>query len=148
MAVKRWLAMLLVLPGIIGAVLVGSSGTASALPQCNNNTVHYVSEPWPIYYSRYYQPTTELGSDDTNCVLATGSSGGGVFTLQDSLIRCYNQDITFDGLYGPQTRQAVINVQNFHHLTPDGVFGPLTNNAMVWPRYVADTGNFWYCWPR
>lgn len=31
-----------------------------------------------------------------------------------------------DGVYGPQTKQAVINFQKFHGLTPDGIIGPKT----------------------
>ncbi|WP_010631551.1 glycoside hydrolase domain-containing protein [Sporolactobacillus vineae] len=35
-----------------------------------------------------------------------------------------------DGLFGPQTRQAVRNWQKKHGLKPDGIVGPLTWNAM------------------
>ena len=147
MVVKRWLARLPALFGalaVICAGLVGLSSPASAaLPTCN-----YQSQYWHPVYSNYYyfRPTTDWNNNDTNCRLAYGNQAFGVKALQDSLRSCYNQNIAVDGIFGTQTRQAVINVQNFHHLTSDGVFGPATSNAMVWPKYNYSGGGLVGCW--
>ena len=46
--------------------------------------------------------------------------------------------ITSDGIYGPQTTQAVISFQKANGLTPDGIVGPLTL-AKLFPTITQNT---------
>lgn len=62
-------------------------------------------------------------------LLTLGSWGADVFELQRQLIRL-GFDIKADGLFGPQTRQAVIQFQTEQGLKPDGIVGPLTLQAL------------------
>jgi len=62
-------------------------------------------------------------------VLRVGSRGPWVTYLQRLLVRD-NQRIRVDGIFGPATRQAVINVQRFFRLVPDGIVGPKTWGAL------------------
>ena len=39
--------------------------------------------------------------------------------------------VTVDGIFGPNTRNAVIAAQRALGLTPDGIVGPITWNALV-----------------
>jgi len=56
--------------------------------------------------------------------LQVGSRGDNVKQLQSLL------DITADGIYGPQTKAAVIAYQKANGLTPDGIVGPLTTSSL------------------
>jgi Putative peptidoglycan binding domain len=79
--------------------------------------------------------TSLIGSDDTaNCVMREGASDEeAVLLLQSALARCNGQSVGVDGEYGPQTTQAVMNVQQQHGVTPDGAYGPATLEVMGWP---------------
>src|SRR5688572_14566123 len=59
-----------------------------------------------------------------------GQTGPAVDCVQVVLIFCAGQQISFDGKYGPQTRQAVINLQRLFNLQMDGVVGPATGEAL------------------
>ena len=79
--------------------------------------------------------STSLGSDDSaNCVMREGSGGDeAILVLQGALARCNGQSVGLDGEYGPQTTQAVMNVQQQHGVTADGAYGPATLEVMGWP---------------
>lgn len=53
-----------------------------------------------------------------------GAQGYAVQEIQKAL------GITVDGVFGPLTKQAVVNFQMAHGLTPDGIVGPLTWAAL------------------
>jgi len=57
-------------------------------------------------------------------LIKMGNRGPNVVYLQQKL------HITADGIFGPQTRQAVINFQKGHHLIADGIVGPRTWAAL------------------
>jgi peptidoglycan hydrolase-like protein with peptidoglycan-binding domain len=63
-------------------------------------------------------------------VLQQGRDGVNVTALQYQL-RHHGQDITADGLFGPVTRQAVMNFQSQKGLVVDGIVG-----AQTWPALV------------
>lgn len=79
--------------------------------------------------------TSVIGSDDSaNCVMREGSGDEkAVLVLQTALARCNGQNPGVDGAYGPQTTQAVMNVQQRHNITADGAYGPATLEVMSWP---------------
>lgn len=74
-------------------------------------------------------------SDDSQVygqtVLKQGSHGGGVWELQGRLqfLGYYSGQI--DGIFGAQTRDAIINFQGNFGLEVDGIAGPKTKN-MLW----------------
>ncbi|MEU6073187.1 peptidoglycan-binding domain-containing protein [Micromonospora sp. NPDC047074] len=88
-------------------------------------------------------PSTTRNGGESNCILAQGHATDGVYKLQDALIRCYGQSIGKDGIFGAQTAAAVRNAQRIHGLAVDGVYGPNTRAAMIWPKYY--NGNFNHC---
>lgn len=72
------------------------------------------------------------------CVLSTKDAAqgplAGVKTLQAALRVCYRAEINdAEGVYGPDTKRAVLAAQEHHAVTEDGVFGPQTSAAMTWP---------------
>jgi peptidoglycan hydrolase-like protein with peptidoglycan-binding domain len=63
-------------------------------------------------------------------VLKEGSRGAAVLTLQKGL-NDMSYNVSEDGIYGPQTKAAVIKFQQrFPDLVNDGVFGPKTKSVM------------------
>jgi hypothetical protein len=61
-------------------------------------------------------------------ILQVGNRSGAVRSLQTLLITKAGQRIAADGVFGPRTRDAVLNVQRYFRLTPDGIVG-----AKTWP---------------
>jgi peptidoglycan hydrolase-like protein with peptidoglycan-binding domain len=86
-------------------------------------------------------PATSGGS--TWCHLQRGYSNEAVWYLQYSIVDCYRGwgevvNIAVDGNFGPKTEAAVKWVQQHHGITADGIYGPQTRNAMLhrhadWP---------------
>jgi peptidoglycan hydrolase-like protein with peptidoglycan-binding domain len=60
----------------------------------------------------------------TGSILQQGSRGSEVSMLQSAL------GVTADGIYGPQTKQAVMNFQSSKGLKADGIVGPKTWAAL------------------
>ncbi|ERN54410.1 peptidoglycan-binding protein [Alkalihalophilus marmarensis] len=66
----------------------------------------------------------------SNEVLKVGSRGEAVKILQLGL-KDMSYNVAVDGVYGPQTRDAVIKFQErFPSLANDGIFGPRTKEVM------------------
>ena len=62
-------------------------------------------------------------------VLREGSRGASVEAVQEKLNQV-GYEVNIDGIFGPGTREALIDFQSEENLTPDGVFGPKTSNAL------------------
>jgi peptidoglycan hydrolase-like protein with peptidoglycan-binding domain len=52
---------------------------------------------------------------------------------------CCGQSLDVDAIYGPLTRDSVINFQRFFSLEIDGVVGPETYDCM---QYIAAVNNY------
>ena len=68
--------------------------------------------------------------------LREGSRGAAVVTLQQNLNRIAAVNPTIprlvaDGIFGPNTRAAVVAFQRYYGLTPDGIVGPATWNRLM-----------------
>ena len=76
-----------------------------------------------------------------NCpTLAEGYQGGCVNQLQTELNSIDNAGLPLDGIFGPQTQQAVITFQQQNGVSPaDGIVGPLTKAALDNPAPAATT---------
>jgi peptidoglycan hydrolase-like protein with peptidoglycan-binding domain len=91
------------------------------MPTCTDST----------YAGDQLIPIASDGNRD--CLLAQGNVGDGVWALQATLNWCYGQNgFSYDGIFGPQTRVALVNVQRRIGANPDGVYGPATRSRMVW----------------
>ncbi|MFE6475663.1 peptidoglycan-binding domain-containing protein [Streptomyces rochei] len=107
----------LVIATIAAAVPVATTpASAQALPTCT--------------HKYQYLPATSSGS--WSCVLSTGNQGNGVRALQESLRGCYQRNIAIDGVFGPATREALLQVQRTVGAATDGVYGPETRRKMKW----------------
>jgi hypothetical protein len=82
-------------------------------------------------------PTTSDGSGQSHCILVPGNQSTGVKALQGALELCppFIDVGRVDGIYGDRTTAGVKTVQDFHNITVDGRYGPQTRNAMFWPEF-------------
>jgi Transglycosylase-like domain/Putative peptidoglycan binding domain len=68
--------------------------------------------------------------------LEVGSQGSGVSAVQAKL------GTAVDGVFGPQTRAAVVAFQSRNGLTADGIVGPITGSALgLWSSGSATSGS-------
>ena len=129
---------------VAGIAFVASPANA-AIPYCNNISMiyqkdsddHFVLSPTyaPNGYNPSYPPTT-------NCDMAglheSGTTGEkqAIQLIQESLKYCYALNVSIDGSYGPQTRDAIKKVQmqlGFTGSQVDGWAGPNTRSKMkIW----------------
>jgi N-acetyl-anhydromuramyl-L-alanine amidase AmpD len=87
---------------------------------------------------------SRIGGDPTGPVwpvLANGSSGEQVRTLQYLLLQHGAATLTVDGQYGPATQSAVTDFQNTTHAAADGIAGNQTWGQAVLPLAVGASGN-------
>jgi hypothetical protein len=91
-------------------------------PQCTHAGVEVSA------FGPFSVPVANNGS--SSCFMDTGDVSSGVLALQRALKFCWGQNIATDSDYGPQTKQAVRNVQNILGIGVDGVYGPQTRSAM------------------
>jgi hypothetical protein len=66
----------------------------------------------------------------TSAVLAFGDTGPEIVDLQKQLARALKRALGADGVFGPATREAVIEFQRREKLEADGVAGPKTRAAL------------------
>ncbi|WP_165984288.1 peptidoglycan-binding protein [Streptomyces sp. YIM 98790] len=131
--------MLLVAPGAQAAPL------STQATVCNGNSYFGLADTF------YYKPTRGFDTQNTSCTLRRGDRGDGVMHLQYTMWKCYGQDIARDGIFGPDTENAVKNVQRFHNhfgagLAVDGIYGPRTGSTMTWEKYWDGTWESAGCW--
>lgn len=67
---------------------------------------------------------------NVNQILKIGSRGAEVTKLQKGLKAQNHFSSKVDGIYGPLTRNAVVEFQKKHHLQVDGIAGPQTLRAL------------------
>ncbi len=118
--VRTLVAALTTAAALTAVPLLGApQASAAALPSCTMTDPKRPAIP-------------AVGYDNHQCVLGVGNQGAAVRALQRSLRACNGQNIAVDGIYGPATRQAVLNVQARKGIARDGVYGPRTASVMLW----------------
>ncbi|SFC54823.1 peptidoglycan-binding domain-containing protein [Streptomyces aidingensis] len=150
MSMRNRLSALLATVGLAAGLVVTLAGPAgAATPHCHGtSSVHVLGNGYNEYD---VMPTRTPNDMNWRCVLAIGDGYVGdqyyaVWYLQRSLHACYGQEIAIDGKYGPQTAEAVKNVQRFHNsvqdagLAVDGVYGP---NTAYYMEYQNTLGRCW-----
>ena len=125
-------AALAVTSGIALAPALTSATPASAQPSCTGTSLFQglLNPPDLVRV-----PTLGNNSGNLNCELGLGNTGVAVRRLQIALDSSCNlfDNLAVDGIYGPLTRQAVIDVQDFYDVPADGIYGPVTATHMSWP---------------
>ncbi|MFD8599860.1 peptidoglycan-binding protein [Kitasatospora sp. NPDC059646] len=99
-----------------GLWIGAAQASAASLPTCTKQDFFF------------YKPVADNGSD--SCIMGYGNQGDGVVALQRALAQCNNIFIGVDGIYGNETKSAVMQIQRAAGITQDGVYGPNTRNHM------------------
>ncbi|MFC9897719.1 peptidoglycan-binding protein [Nocardia sp. NPDC127579] len=73
-----------------------------------------------------------------NCTLREGNSGDAVKALQSTLWKCYGQNVSRDGQFGPRTKAALIHAQREAGAGADGIFGPETFGKLKWAYFKSN----------
>ncbi len=121
-----------------GLAINAARPAAAALPLCNGTAIA-IAQNATTDFGDVVVPIRKGASVASNCQTGSGSAGPWVTALQRHLRNCNGQNIDVDGIYGPDTKQAVKNVQSAGHITADGIYGPKTMTVMRWYT-VADSG--------
>jgi Putative peptidoglycan binding domain len=127
-------AALAVASGIAVLPALTSAPPASAAVSCTGTSLFVGNAGLPIRL-----PTVGNATGNDNCQLGVGNVSVAVQRLQIALDQCNLRlipwpQIAEDGSYGTQqTEPAVMATQRFFGVTPDGIYGPQTRNAMWWP---------------
>ncbi|MDQ0232560.1 L,D-transpeptidase family protein [Metabacillus malikii] len=74
--------------------------------------------------------TQQVQAQSVSGLLKIGSQGVAVRELQQQLTNNGYSTGGIDGIFGTQTKQAVIQFQRNNGLTADGIVGPMTNKAL------------------
>lgn len=88
------------------------------------NTLMNTVRKWSLDKWDANNPVTDT-IKDPKPTLKIGSKGDYVVIAQGRLVVA-GYDIVVDGNFGPKTKQAVIQFQKDHGLSPDGIIGPKT----------------------
>lgn len=75
-------------------------------------------------------PATAQANPESDPIRYDGQRGQSVWCVQEGLRRYAGFTGAVDGVYGPQTRQAVINLQKVFGLQADGIVGQRTGEAI------------------
>ena len=127
-------AALAVASGIAVLPALASAPPASAAVSCTGTSLLTGVLGLPVRL-----PTVGNGTGNDDCQLGVGNAGVAVTRLQIALDQCNLPlipwpQIAEDGIYGSvQTEPAVAATQRLFGITPDGIYGPQTRDAVFWP---------------
>jgi hypothetical protein len=127
----RLVGTILALATMVGLGIVANPVPAMATSTCTS---------WSDYYDGFginNVPSVGYDSYNTNCLLYRGNYNDGVGALQGALDYCYGKGLAVDNDFGPLTQAALKQVQYQLHISVDGVYGPQTREAMNWPWFYS-----------
>ena len=108
----------------ISEVAVAETETSPPLPAPTQPVPAQISEPTE---TPYVVPGWPL--------FRQGDTGPEVYAIQH-LLRSHGYNLTVDGIFGPETRQQVMNFQLAKGLSTDGIVGPQTWTALIMGKTV------------
>ncbi|WP_254395731.1 peptidoglycan-binding protein [Streptomyces sp. AC512_CC834] len=69
---------------------------------------------------------------NADCYMNPGAQSKSVAMLQRSLNVCYNRSLTIDGVFGNNTRNALVYAQDKENISADGGYGEQTRKHLRW----------------
>jgi hypothetical protein len=115
----------------VGLAVVAVSPAEAALRTCNSETnAQSRRDPSLYVFTPFWFDSSVNWTGSFKCQLKQGNTGNGVRRLQQSLNWCYGYHLTEDGIFGPNTRNALVGMQRRVGTSADGIYGPNTRAAM------------------
>ncbi len=102
------------------ALIDSAALTLASFPTCNS------VRDW---FSAAVPDVSSSGTVD--CAMGEGADSPAVGRLQRSMNVCYGENLTIDNDFGPATLAALKRTQTKAGTTADGVYGPNTRKAML-----------------
>ncbi|MFD7058229.1 peptidoglycan-binding protein [Streptomyces sp. NPDC059906] len=122
-------AGVLVLAGMGTTVVTATP--AAAVSWCNSTNTS--SKNFIEWRGEARIPVYRSGSTTTRtCQMSKGSTGSHVKALQTSLNECYGENLDPDGIFGNATYWALVRAQREEKIGADGIYGPETRDALGW----------------
>ncbi|RKN39670.1 peptidoglycan-binding domain-containing protein [Micromonospora endolithica] len=113
------------------AVGVSAAPAQAAAPRCNAVAfIPYIHGGGGQLEVPVYRTS---GSNSLLCVMSYGDRGDDVSQLQWTLNYCYGEGLSLDGDFGSRTKSALIRAQKREGIGADGIYGPQTAQALRFP---------------
>lgn len=122
---KRLALMLSLVLAAVGVSALFAS-PAMASPQC------YTSVAVRSHGVGIAIPSAGSTAASTDCTMGQGALSQAVQILQLTLNACYGAGLQVDWEFGPLTKAALRAAQSAEGASADGVYGPQTRNALRW----------------
>lgn len=129
--------------GTMMAALLG--GVITAAPAHAADGVCTGSRTISTTAGRHFVLPISVANNTIYCYLQYGHTGAGVRALQKNMNSCYGKTLDLDSSFGPNTRDALRDVQDRIGAAVDGVYGRETMLKMKWARYNNETGARYDC---
>ncbi|MEV4413241.1 peptidoglycan-binding domain-containing protein [Catellatospora sp. NPDC049609] len=118
---------------VAATVLSVAAPAQAATPTCNaSGTVTAADGYTHINIPMYYVASTN--TRNYTCLLSVGNSSNAVYTLERTLKEQYGYNITVNTAFTTETKNALLDLQAelCCGLDVDGVYGPQTRDALCW----------------
>jgi len=116
--------------GLIGEADTAAASSETQMLSTCTKAVDWVSGTGGPNSWRVSLPASGGGSWD--CIMGVGNQSEAVLALQFSIRLCHGIELTYDGIYGQQTADAVRHIQRLGDVPADGVYGPQTQAVIRW----------------
>ncbi|CAL9623395.1 peptidoglycan-binding domain-containing protein [Streptomyces sp. enrichment culture] len=115
----------------LGFGLATAGPAAAYAGYCNSTASKPLVSGWSTQVPSY--------GSNIDCYMNKGAQSSAVTVLQKALKYCYSQELGVDGIFGNDTRTALINAQSRERIDADGGYGSQTRQALKWYSSSSDT---------
>ncbi|WP_217168758.1 peptidoglycan-binding protein [Streptomyces sp. AC512_CC834] len=82
---------------------------------------------------------------NVDCYMNRGAQSKAVSALQTTLNKCYGRNLDVDGIFGNNTRNALIYAQGREDISADGGYGKQTRTNIKWAYQYSGGIGQWAC---
>ncbi|MER5552556.1 peptidoglycan-binding domain-containing protein [Streptomyces sp. NPDC002793] len=136
---RTGLSVFAVLLSCTGLSLATATPAAAYAGQCNAQ----VTKKRPAASGGTYAAVLPAHGSNIDCYLNPGAEGSAVKALQQNLNRCYGRSLDVDGIFGDNTKNALMYAQGQEKIGKDGMYGKESRTHLKWRWY--ENRNLWYC---
>jgi Putative peptidoglycan binding domain len=126
-------AITMIIAAVAVTLTVGSPAQASGTCYRTLNVFASWGDSGPVPV-----PSSGTTLASVTCFMGQGAQSAAVTRLQSTLNKCYGKNLVEDGIFGSLTKTALKQAQTAEGITSDGVYGPNTRDALGWW-----TGGYW-----